>query len=62
VRAACAQVQPAPYQGTHVVGAAPTGADAAGLIDVPMYQLDALVRRAGSLQRTREGRTPVVTY
>ena len=62
VRAACAQVQPAPYQGTHVVGAAPTGADEAGLIDVPMYQLDALVRRAGSLQRTREGRTPVVTY
>jgi len=30
--------------------------------DVPMYQVDALVRRAGSLQRTRDGRTPAATY
>jgi NADH-quinone oxidoreductase subunit G len=62
VRAACAELHPAPYQGTHVVGAAPGGADEPGLIDVPMYQVDALVRRARSLQRTREGRSPVVTY
>jgi hypothetical protein len=31
-------------------------------VDVPMYQVDALVRRAPSLQRTREGRMPLVTY
>jgi NADH-quinone oxidoreductase subunit G len=62
VRARCAEVQPAGYQGTHAVTVAPPGAPDTGLIDVPMYQTDALVRRAPSLQRTREGRTPVVTY
>jgi len=44
------------------VADAPFGADDAGLVDVPMYQIDALVRRAPSLQRTREGRMPAVTY
>jgi len=62
VRERCADVHPAGYQGTHVVTDAIAGADEAGLIDVPMYQSDALVRRAPSLQRTREGRMPVVTY
>jgi hypothetical protein len=62
VRERCADVHPAGYQGTHVVTDATAGADEAGLIDVPMYQSDALVRRAPSLQRTREGRMPVVTY
>jgi NADH-quinone oxidoreductase subunit G len=62
VRASCAQVKPAGYQGMHVVADAPPGADDAGLVDVPMYQIDALVRRAPSLQRTREGRMPAVTY
>jgi hypothetical protein len=33
-----------------------------GLLDVPMYQIDAVVRRAPSLQKTREGRTPAATY
>jgi hypothetical protein len=37
-------------------------ADGAALVDVPMYQTDALLRRAPSLQKTREGRTPAVTY
>ena len=47
------------YAGEHpVVG----GAAAAAVVDVPMYQIDALVRRAPSLQKTREGRTPAVTY
>ena len=32
------------------------------LVDLPMYQIDALVRRAPSLQKTREGRTPAATY
>jgi NADH-quinone oxidoreductase subunit G len=62
VRARCADVHPALYQGTHAVTSAPAGAHDAGLIDVPMYQTDALVRRAPALQRTREGRTPVLTY
>ena len=71
VRAACAAVVPAPYQGTHAVAAltrtgegARAGDAAAGgaLIDVPMYQVDALVRRAPSLQKTLEGRTPAASY
>ncbi len=62
VRERCQELAPGGYHGSHVVGAAPAGADEAGLIDVPMYQVDALVRRAPSLQRTREGRTPLVTY
>ena len=39
----------------------PEGATAT-VVDVPMYRIDALVRRAASLQKTREGRTPAVTY
>ena len=42
--------------------AVPGSAAPAAVIDVPMYQIDALVRRAPSLQKTREGRTPAVTY
>jgi NADH-quinone oxidoreductase subunit G len=62
VRARCADVKPAGYQGTHAVVATSAGPEGAGLVDVPLYQCDALVRRAPSLQRTREGRTPAVTY
>ncbi|HJS91132.1 MAG TPA: NADH-quinone oxidoreductase subunit NuoG [Steroidobacteraceae bacterium] len=49
------------YAGRHVVADA-SAPDAASVIDVPMYQIDALVRRAPSLQRTREGRASAVTY
>ena len=65
VRAACADTMAAPYQGTHAVAAPAEEAServGAPLVDVPMYQTDALVRRAPSLQRTREGRTSAVTY
>jgi NADH-quinone oxidoreductase subunit G len=65
VRKACEGLQPAPYQGAHGVSARGNGARAVEhttLTDVPMYQTDAVVRRAPSLQRTREGRTPAVTY
>ncbi len=65
VRAACATVKGAPYQGAHPVGPAGDPArdgDVAPLVDVPMYQIDALVRRAPALQKTREGRTPAATY
>jgi NADH-quinone oxidoreductase subunit G len=47
------------YQGSHQVV---RPAAAAEVIDLPMYQIDALVRRAPSLQKTREGRTPAATY
>jgi len=64
VRQACEGVRPAGYQGTHAVREADESGTAAGtaLVDVPMYQTDALLRRAPSLQKTREGRTPAVTY
>jgi NADH-quinone oxidoreductase subunit G len=56
-------VAAAGYKGSHKVANA-GGATAAGegLLDLPMYQIDALVRRAPSLQKTREGRTPATTY
>jgi NADH-quinone oxidoreductase subunit G len=59
VRRVCAESLPAAYAGQHRAAevAAPTT-----LIDVPMYQVDALVRRAPSLQRTREGRTAAAIY
>jgi len=65
VREACDGIRPAGYQGTHAVSVEADGAGAAigaALLDVPMYQTDALLRRAPSLQKTREGRTPAVTY
>jgi NADH-quinone oxidoreductase subunit G len=37
-------------------------APAEALTDVPMYQLDPVLRRAGSLQRTRAGQAPAVIY
>ncbi|HET7758080.1 MAG TPA: molybdopterin-dependent oxidoreductase, partial [Steroidobacteraceae bacterium] len=59
---ACAALVPRGYAGTHVVTAAAAAAGGAGLVDVPMYQTDALVRRAPALQKTREGRTPPASY
>jgi NADH-quinone oxidoreductase subunit G len=47
------------YKGTHRVTGAAAGAD---VLDLSMYHIDALVRRAPSLQKTREGRTLAVTY
>ena len=47
------------YAGRHRVLADTAAAE---VVDVPMYRIDALVRRAASLQNTREGRTPAVTY
>jgi NADH-quinone oxidoreductase subunit G len=48
-----------PYRGVH---RAVEALAAAGVVDVPMYQIDALVRRAPSLQRTRDGRATAATY
>jgi len=47
------------YKGSHRVTAGSVGAD---VLDLSMYHIDALVRRAPSLQKTREGRTLAVTY
>jgi NADH-quinone oxidoreductase subunit G len=47
------------YSGSHRVNGAPASAP---LVDINMYQADALVRRAPSLQKTREGRTPAAHY
>jgi NADH-quinone oxidoreductase subunit G len=55
-------VATAGYKGSHQVARASATAGEATLIDLPMYQVDALVRRAPSLQKTREGRTPAATY
>jgi NADH-quinone oxidoreductase subunit G len=47
------------YSGSHRVNGAPA---AAPIVDINMYQADALVRRAPSLQKTREGRSPAAHY
>jgi len=50
------------YSGRHEVAGGADGQSGQNVVDVPMYQIDAVVRRAPSLQRTREGRTAAVTY
>ncbi|MDE2451377.1 MAG: NADH-quinone oxidoreductase subunit G, partial [Gammaproteobacteria bacterium] len=50
------------YAGKHAVGQDAGTQPTQSVVDIPMYQIDAVVRRAPSLQRTREGRTPAVTY
>jgi len=65
LRAACDGLAPEAYAGTHSVQPPGNGARLAPPVtvaDVPMYQVDALVRRAASLQRTRDGRTPLSSY
>jgi NADH-quinone oxidoreductase subunit G len=67
LRALCERSAAHDYRGAHVVTPAGVAraAAAAGevrVVDVPMYQTDALVRRAPSLQKTREGRTAPAAY
>jgi NADH-quinone oxidoreductase subunit G len=50
------------YHGKHRLEAASEGGAPVRVVDVPMYQVDAIVRRAGSLQRTVEGRAEPATY
>jgi NADH-quinone oxidoreductase subunit G len=59
LRRLCGDAQPGGYKGAHRVNGAPTSTP---LVDVNMYQVDPVVRRAGSLQKSREGRSPAVTY
>ncbi|MBV9344038.1 MAG: NADH-quinone oxidoreductase subunit G [Gammaproteobacteria bacterium] len=60
VRRACAQLPAGGYRGSHRVAA--TAPAPEPLPDVQLYQCDALVRRAAALQKTREARTPAVSY
>jgi NADH-quinone oxidoreductase subunit G len=63
VRKACESVADVPYRGSHTVAtAADHAAEESPLVDVGMYQSDAVVRRAPSLQRTREGRLAAAQY
>jgi NADH-quinone oxidoreductase subunit G len=59
LRRAAGEAPAATYAGSHRVNGAPR---ATPLIELNMYQSDALVRRAPSLQKTREGRTPPTQY
>ena len=59
LRARCGDVVAASYQGSHEVKAAATDAR---VVDVPMYSVDAVLRRAPSLQRTKEGKLAAVVY
>ena len=59
LRARCADIAADSYQGRHEVKAA--GGEAR-VVDVPMYAVDAVLRRAPSLQRTREGKGAPVVY
>jgi len=47
------------YAGQH---AAAQPQQAVAVVDVPMYQVDALVRRAPALQGTHEGRMAATIY
>jgi NADH-quinone oxidoreductase subunit G len=60
LRKLCTESPATAYKGSHRV--APPGATGAVVLDLSMYHVDALVRRAPSLQKTREGRTLAVTY
>jgi NADH-quinone oxidoreductase subunit G len=59
LRARCADIAAASYQGTHEATLSPADAR---VIDVPMYAIDAVLRRAPSLQRTREGKLAPLVY
>jgi NADH-quinone oxidoreductase subunit G len=65
LRRVCEGVVPAAYSGRHLVPPPDNGprlGPPMTVSDVPMYQVDALVRRAPSLQRTRDGRMPLASY
>ena len=59
LRKLCTDSPATAYKGSHRVAPGSAGAD---VLDLSMYHIDALVRRAPSLQKTREGRTLAVTY
>jgi NADH-quinone oxidoreductase subunit G len=59
LRRICAEGLPPAWVGARAVTSVAAGAHT---VDVPMYQVDAVVRRAPSLQRTAEGRSAPAIY
>jgi NADH-quinone oxidoreductase subunit G len=59
IRALCGGIAATSYQGAHEAKISSTDAR---VIDVPMYAVDAVLRRAPSLQRTKEGKGAPVVY
>ena len=59
LRALCADVAASSYAGSHEAAVA---REEARVVDVPMYAVDAVLRRAPSLQRTKEGKGAAVVY
>jgi len=59
LRKLCAENLVSAYKGSHRVAPGPAVGE---VLDLSMYHVDALVRRAPSLQKTREGRTLAVAY
>jgi NADH-quinone oxidoreductase subunit G len=59
LRARCGDVAVGSYQGSHEAKVSPQDVR---VVDVPMYSVDAILRRSPSLQRTREGKGGAVAY
>jgi NADH-quinone oxidoreductase subunit G len=59
LRARCADIAAGSYQGTHTPVVSNLDVR---VVDVPMYSVDAVLRRAPSLQRTKEGKVATVAY
>jgi NADH-quinone oxidoreductase subunit G len=59
LRALCGDIAASSYQGSHAVQ---SGAADARVVDVPMYAVDAILRRAPSLQRSKEGKLNAAVY
>jgi NADH-quinone oxidoreductase subunit G len=59
LRALCGGIAAASYQGSHEAKVSDVDAR---VVAVPMYSVDAVLRRAPSLQRTKEGKLAAVVY
>jgi NADH-quinone oxidoreductase subunit G len=62
LRRICAEGLPPAWSGARLVTATAGAGGGVSTVDVPMYQVDAVVRRAPSLQRTAEGRSAPAIY
>jgi NADH-quinone oxidoreductase subunit G len=62
LRRICAEGLPPAWRGSRSVSGTAAAGAAVSTVDVPMYQVDAVVRRAPSLQRTVEGRSAPAIY
>jgi NADH-quinone oxidoreductase subunit G len=62
MRALCGGVIAESYRGSHEPRAGKPGAGESRVVDVPMYAVDAVLRRAPSLQRSKEGKLAAVVY